>query len=63
MTEVEIELVINAISSGWFKLFLIGIWIPPLLFFVLAWIKTKTLPFQLPDDELFARAFGKEVKR
>ena len=36
-----------------------GLWFLGVCIYVCAWIKTKTWPFQLSDDELFSKAFGK----
>ena len=35
-----------------------GLWFIGVLCYVYAWIKTRTFPFQLRDDELFSKAFN-----
>ncbi len=39
---------------------LAGLWLFGIGSYIFAWIKTKTLPFELSDDELFSKAFGKD---
>ncbi len=39
-----------------------GIWLIGAICYVYSWIKTRTKPFELPDDELFERAFGDKEK-
>lgn len=35
-----------------------GLWVSGVLAYLFAWVKTRTWPGQLEDDELFKRAFG-----
>lgn len=37
-----------------------GLWFCGVCAYIYSWAKTRTLPFQLPDDELFRKAFGVE---
>ena len=39
-----------------------GVWLIGVIFYIYSWIKTHTKPFELPDDELFERAFGDKEK-
>ena len=34
------------------------LWLGGVVVYIYSWIKTKTWPFQLSDDELFRRVFG-----
>jgi len=39
-----------------------GIWLIGVIAYIYSWIKTRTKPFELSDDELFKRAFGDKEK-
>ncbi len=39
-----------------------GIWVIGLMFYIYSWIKTRTKPFELSDDELIKRVFDDKEK-
>ena len=39
-----------------------GIWFIGVLVYIYSWIKTRTWPFELSEDELLERAFGDKEK-
>lgn len=47
----------------WTLITIFVLWSILLIVMIYAWIKTKTLPFQLSDYELFARAFSRKGRK
>ena len=47
-------------STNWIAMIVTfdSIWLVGLMFYVYSWIKTRTWPFELSDDELVKRVFG-----
>lgn len=39
-----------------------GIWLIGLMFYIYSWVRTRTKPFELSDDELVRRVFGDKEK-
>lgn len=39
-----------------------GIWLCGVGFYIYGWVKTRTKPFELSDDELVKRVFGDKEK-